>query len=103
MISILKLTLAKGPFDATVAGEKLEEYRRDSEWIRSRLLDKNGNPREYDFIKYYHGPGFSEKYHTTIMQYNGCFWHEPDIHIGPYSNGFQTAITGGCWVICQSR
>ena len=102
-VSILKLTLARGPFEATESGEKAEEYRRDSAWIRSRLFDSDGNAREYDFIKYYHGPCFSESYRTTTMKFQGVFWHDEDISIGPYSNGFTASITDGCWVICQSK
>jgi hypothetical protein len=102
-MSVLKLTLSKAPFDATASGEKTAEFRRDSDWIRSRLLDSDGNVRHYDSIKYYHGPGFSESYTTTTVQFRGAYWHHEDVHIGPYNNGFEASFIGGCWVICQSK
>ena len=102
MTSTLKLTLCKGPFDVTASGEKTEEFRRDSDWIRSRLLDRDGNARNYESIKYYHGPGFNENYRTTTVKFQGAYWHDEDIQIGPFSNGFKSVFEGGCWVICQS-
>lgn len=56
-MNILRLTLHKKAFEVMVTGEKTDEYRDDSDWIRSRLYDKNGNPRHYDAIEFTNGYG----------------------------------------------
>ena len=52
---ILSLVLTADVFEATRRGVKLKptEMREDNAWIRSRLCDANGNPRDFDFIDYY--------------------------------------------------
>jgi len=35
----LFLSLKKQPFDVMVTGEKKEEFRKNKNWIRSRLFD----------------------------------------------------------------
>lgn len=54
---ILRLTLKVMPFQVMKTGEKLEEFREPSDWIRSRLFTKDGMPREYDMIEYVNGYG----------------------------------------------
>lgn len=54
---ILRLTLKSMPFEVMRTGEKLEEFREPSDWIRSRLFTKAGIPREYDYIEYVNGYG----------------------------------------------
>ncbi|CAL2077602.1 conserved protein of unknown function [Tenacibaculum sp. 190524A02b] len=53
----LFLTLSKEPFEVMATGEKSEEFRKPSEWIKSRLYDKEGNPRTYDHVKFVNGYG----------------------------------------------
>ena len=53
----LKLTLSKKPFEVMITGEKPIEYRRQSQWMKSRLFDKHGNPREYSYIEFVNGYG----------------------------------------------
>lgn len=53
----LKLTLSKKPFDVMITGEKTVEYRRQSQWMKSRLFDKHENPREYSYIEFVNGYG----------------------------------------------
>ena len=48
MEKILFLVLKELPFRATLSGEKKIEYRRQSEWIKSRLVDKN---YDYDELR----------------------------------------------------
>lgn len=38
-------------------GEKTVEVREDGDWIRSRLFDKKGNAREYDYFLGINGYG----------------------------------------------
>ena len=52
---VLKLTLKKKWFDLMKSGLKKIEFRTPSEWIYSRLLDENGNGRNYDLIEFKNG------------------------------------------------
>lgn len=58
---VLKLTLKKKWFDLMkLRDEKLRkkiEFRDPSDWIFSRLLDENGNEKEYDLIEFRNGYG----------------------------------------------
>src|SRR5688572_17064825 len=55
---ILKLTLKQPWFDLELSGEKPFELRDyGNAWIESRLFDKNGKAREYDYIEYTNGYG----------------------------------------------
>jgi hypothetical protein len=45
------------PFEVMKTGEKLEEFRVPSDWIRSRLFTQDGIHREYDRIEYVNGYG----------------------------------------------
>ncbi len=54
---VLKLTLKKKWFDLMQSGEKKIEFRDPSDWIFSRLLDENGNEKEYDLIEFRNGYG----------------------------------------------
>ena len=54
---VLKLTLKKKWFDLMKDGFKKIEFRDPSEWILSRLLDENGNEKEYDLIEFRNGYG----------------------------------------------
>ena len=56
-MKILKLTLKKEPFDVMITGEKRNEYRNNSEWMRSRLYDKMGKKRQYDLVEFTNGYG----------------------------------------------
>ena len=68
-MSTLKLTLKKIPFDVMVEGRKKLEFRKPSKWIESRLYDKKGNPRHYDFVEFRNGYGADRPY--FIAEYNG--------------------------------
>lgn len=48
----LKLTLSKLPFEVMKTGEKKIEYRKPSDWIKSRLIGKN-----YDAVEFVNGYG----------------------------------------------
>lgn len=56
-MKILYLTLKKKPFDVMKIGEKKSEYRMNSKWIRSRLFNKDGTKRKYDYVKFTNGYG----------------------------------------------
>ena len=56
-MATLRLTLSKKPFEVMMTGEKVIEYRRSSQWIKSRLFNKQGKPRVYDTIEFVNGYG----------------------------------------------
>ena len=56
---ILKLTLKKKWFDLMKDGFKKIEFREPSDWIFSRLLDENGDEREYDLIEFKNGYSYN--------------------------------------------
>lgn len=82
---ILHLSLKKAPFDVMISGEKYEEFRKNSEWIRSRLFDQLGNEKEYDLIKFTNGYGSNKPY--LICEYGGFMECYVDIAERRYSNG----------------
>ena len=54
---VLKLTLKKKWFDLMCAGFKKIEFREPSNWIFSRLIDKNGDAKKYDLVEFKNGYG----------------------------------------------
>jgi hypothetical protein len=98
----LKLTLSRLPFEATKSQEKRIEGRKDGAWIRSRLLHSDGRKKDYDCVKYYHGPALSEGYPTCEMKFDGARQAMKPFTIGPYSNGLTATFPAGSWMIFQS-
>lgn len=54
-VNILFLTLKKQWFDEIKAGTKKTEFRDKTKWIKSRLFNKDGTPRKYDFVVFQNG------------------------------------------------
>lgn len=69
MVKILKLTLNKKPFDVMKTGEKKNEFREPSKWIESRLFNKDGTKRYYDFIEFSHG--YAKKRNDFSCEFKG--------------------------------
>ena len=84
MKKILHLSLSKLPFEVMITGEKKEEFRKNSDWIRSRLFD-GIEDKEYDLIKFVHGYGKNRPY--FICEYNGFLECYMDVKERKYSNG----------------
>lgn len=82
---ILHLSLKKEPFAVMITGEKQEEFRKNSEWIRSRLIDQLGNEKEYDFIKFVNGYGSDKPY--FVCEYGGFMECYMNVSERNYSNG----------------
>ena len=49
---VLKLNLKTEPFNVMVTGEKNFEYRDIKLWSTSRLLNKDGSPKHYDYVRF---------------------------------------------------
>ena len=88
----LFLTLSKQPFEVMVTGEKTEEFREGSDWIISRLMDKEWNPKEYDVIKFVNGYGGDKPY--FICKYEGFVEFYMDVATREYSNGLKVEGIG---------
>ena len=83
----LLLTLAKGPYYATVNGFKKVESRTEGRrisyrgrkmgysWIRSLMLDHNGDPRKYRNIVYSHGPYVGGDLPCVTVRFDGLSWN----------------------------
>jgi hypothetical protein len=54
---VLKLNLKTEPFKAMVTGEKNEEYRNIGDWMNSRVFNRDGIKRDYDYVKFVLGMG----------------------------------------------
>ena len=98
-MNILHLTIKKEPFEVMVTGEKQEEYRSPTEWITSRLFDKDGNPKKFDRIRFTNGynkkqPYFECKHINTRVHDNLL----PDEYRA-YENGLKVTIKGGDIII----
>lgn len=65
----LHLSLNQQPFELMYWGIKKLEFRKPTEWIKSRLIDKHtGKPKAYSQVKFTNGygndkPFFIAKYH----------------------------------------
>ena len=57
---ILHLTLKKSWFDLMISGEKTTEFRKPSDWIKQRLIDK-----EYALIRFVNGYGSDKPFFVT--------------------------------------
>ena len=64
MSNTLQLTLKRQWFDLMFKGVKKLEFRKDSKWIRSRLIGK-----KYQLIKFTNGYGKDKPF--FICKYNG--------------------------------
>ncbi|MEX0662097.1 MAG: hypothetical protein WEA58_04080 [Balneolaceae bacterium] len=85
IVSCLHLTLSKKPFEVMVTGEKKEEFRKNSEWIRSRLFDSDRiMERVYTHIKFVNGYGSDKPY--FICEFDGFMECYMDVEPREYSN-----------------
>lgn len=97
-MKILKLTVYKKAFEPMNSGEKLREYRKPSSWIMSRLVDRQGKPKNYDLIKFYNGGHFKETLPNFTAIYKG-FYIAERAHTEKYSNGLIIKVEPGDVVI----
>jgi hypothetical protein len=92
------LTLKKEAFEVMVTGEKVDEYRSPSEWIKSRLYSKRTMQMyEYDAVKFTNGYGKDAPY--FIREYLGFYfqYRKEETHV--YSNGLTIVVKEGDIVI----
>jgi len=90
MKKILHLTLKKPQFQVTSSGEKRYEFRRPSDWIKARLVNKS-----YDFVKFTNGYGSDKPF--FICEFLSWSYAKPALH--QYSNGLVVNVTDGYYQI----
>jgi hypothetical protein len=90
MKKTLYLTLKKPQFQVTSSGEKNIEYRRPSDWIKTRLMGKT-----YDLVKFTNGYGSDKPY--FICEFQGWSYAQAGSH--KYSNGLIVNVTDGYFQI----
>ncbi len=81
---ILYLTVSKLPFDVMVTGEKKQEFRKPSQWILSRLYNK-----EYDYVKITNG--YSKDSPFFIARYLGWEYNSKEFAV-VYTNGLRVDV-----------
>jgi hypothetical protein len=91
-MKILHLTLKKKPFEVMVTGEKTKEFRKDSGWIRSRLVTDKGIKKPYDAVKLTNGYGKDKPYFLTT--YKGYRYANRNYTV-EYSNGLKVEVEYG--------
>jgi len=95
---VLRLTLSKEPFEVMATGEKAHEYRRPSEWIKSRLEGREPRPEGiYDYVLFTNGyrpdmPWFAARFEgVTICRSPQSL---------RFSNGLRVEVAEGDYIIC---
>ena len=99
---VLKLTLKAMPFEVMVTGEKRYEYRRDSSWLRSRLLRPSGRHRSYDLVEFTNGYGSDRPRFVCEFLNARKFTDKVGLSL-TYSNGLIVRLDSPLWVIGLGR
>lgn len=97
MSKTLKLTLKAQPFEVMQTFEKCLEFRKPSDWIKSRLYDKDGTMKEYNYVEFINGYGSTRPRFTAY--YCGFSICQKDREI-TYSNGLVVKVEKGDFIIC---
>ena len=88
----MTLTLKAEPYEAMVTGEKKEEFRLQTKWIESRLIDSaTGKDRKYERVKFDNGYGPLRPSFT--VSFKGYKIEENGVH-KEYSNGMVVDTRG---------
>ena len=96
----LYLTLKKKPFDVMVTGEKKEEYRENSQWIKSSHFDKKGKVKTYTNVIFVNGYG--ENRPMFIAEFKGVRQVLFPKKI-TYSNGLEVKQNLGDYIISLGK
>ena len=86
----LKIVIKGEPFDMIKAKTKKIEYREVTQFWISRLYDKNGKKREYEFIEFING--YNKDARRMITKYEG-FTKKRDLFGQKVQNGKSSPAT----------
>lgn len=92
-MKITTLVLKYEPFDVMITGEKPNEFRRQSNWIKSRLYDKQGAIK-VTHIKFVRGFTKNANWFIVPVKYILLKQIGKNINI-KYSTGFNLTIEAG--------
>lgn len=85
----LRLSLNINPFEVMVTGEKPKEYRKPGKWIKSRLFNKDGSKKHYDFVEFTNGyGGHRPRFRAEFV----TFYYAQRAYKKVYSNGLKVAV-----------
>jgi hypothetical protein len=93
----LHLSLKKDPFEVMITGEKDCEYREPSDWIKQRLLNKDGTQKKYEVVKFTNGYGKNRPSFTA--EYKGFSELGGNLKTITYSNGLTVELKAGTIII----
>lgn len=97
-MKILRLSLHKLPFDIMKTGDKKLEFRKPSKWIMSRLVDKNGEPKHYDYVEFTNGYGADKP--KFMAEYKGFEFSKTLLPATyHYTNGLSVVVSNGDVII----
>ena len=88
-MKILHLTLKKEPFDVMIIGEKVNEYRKYTPWLKSRLYYPDMRIKEYDIVRFKNG--YKKDSPAFDVEYN-YFEFSPITITHTYSSGFTFTV-----------
>jgi hypothetical protein len=86
---ILDLVVHGEAYEVMETGEKNFEYRKPGDWIKSRLYDKKGNKRLYDYVRINHGYSANRPFFIAVLH---GWYVETITHTKNYSTGFQVIV-----------
>lgn len=95
-VNVLSLTLSALPFEVMVTEEKSLEFRKPSDWMKSRLYDKDTRKKHYDYVRFTHGYGSDKPY--FVARYIG-FSQAPYKQSKRYSNGLSFIVNKGDFIL----
>ncbi len=96
---VLFLNLKTEPFKVMITGEKYQEYRDISKWMNSRVFNKDGSSREYDYVKFVLGMGADKP--MFISKFVGIKKVQ-SIH-KKYSTGFEVNFDNERYAVCLAE
>ena len=94
----LKLTLSALPYQVMVTGEKTEEFRRQSDWIKRRLF-RNGKLRPFTHVEFVNGYGKNKPRFTAEFKGVREVNEESCYKTITYSNGLCVHINEPMYII----
>ncbi|HUH25243.1 MAG TPA: hypothetical protein VLY87_01325 [Flavobacterium sp.] len=98
---ILWLTLKMKPFEVMVTGEKPEEFRKPTQWIKSRHHTKTKSGykfKVYDYVVFTNGYGKHRPYFIAEMVAFTNISHAGK-KVYTYSNGLTVEVENGDYII----
>ena len=102
---ILHLSIKKEYFEVMVTGEKTFEFRKPSDWNKSRLFEKHKTygdelPKKYGYVRFTNGYGNDKPYFTCVFL---GFQKAKDNYMKKYSNGETVKIFKGDFIISLGK